>query len=260
MHSLDLHAPLGDHIGSHRGINAAGQQAHGSTAHTGGQSARTRLRRAMNIGCQVPNLHIYRIFRMVHVHLHSGMGFRQSAADLLGQLNGGHGEPLVRTLGLHLEGLGAVQVVPQIILDGGENGIHILLTGAAATKAHKAENGVAGLPGSLHIRLFVQGLHIHRRLHEIYVKIAVGLHPAADILPQTPLELPLIGTLQDDLAQLQQKNLFHRFPFLIACPYSQHGTEWPPRCAGAEFSRCRPGRQPSELPAISGRSSGRSDP
>ena len=52
-------------------------------------------------------------------------------------------------------------------------------------------------------------LHVNRGLHDIDVKIAVVLHPAADILPQTIFKLALIGALQDDLAQLQQKNFFH---------------------------------------------------
>ena len=74
---------------------------------------------------------------------------------------------------------------------------------------------MAGLPGSVHIRQLIHGLHIDGGLHDIHIKIAVGLHPPPDILPQTALKLALIGPFQDDLAQLHQKNFVHILPFLL---------------------------------------------
>ena len=126
------------------------------------------------------------------------MGFRQPSADFLGNRDGAHGELLVRALGLHLKGLRRLQIVPQICLNGLKNRIHILFAGAAPAQADHAENTAAGLPGAVHIRHVIQRLHIDRRLHDIHIKIPVGLHSAPDILTQAALKLPLIGALQND--------------------------------------------------------------
>ena len=90
------------------------------------------FRRPVDVGCQVTDFHEDRIVGMTNVNCYSRMGFCQAAADFLGQLNGGHGEHLVGTLGLHLEGTGAVQVLTQIVLNCLKNGIAVLLTGTAA--------------------------------------------------------------------------------------------------------------------------------
>ena len=211
MDGLHLYAALCHHIGSHGGIDAPGQQAHGSAAHPGGQTARAGLRGAVDIGSQIPDLHIHGVRRMMHVHPAGGMGFRQPAADFLGNADGIQRERLVGALGLHLEGFRTVQIVAQIALNGFKNGVQVLLTGTAAAQAHHTEDGFAGIPGAVHIRFFVHGLHIHRRLHEIHIKIAVGLHSAADILSQAALKLTLVGTLQHHLAQLHQENFVHSF-------------------------------------------------
>ena len=203
MNSLHLHAPLRHHIGRHGGIDAAGEQHHRPSADAGGQAARTRFGGAVDVGGQIPHLHVHGVFRVMHVHLHPRMDFRQPSADLLGQLDGGQGEALVRPLGLHLEGLGTVQVVPQIVFDSGKNRIQVLLAGAAAAQAHHAENGAAGFPCSVHVRFLVHRLYVHRGLEDIHVKIAILLHAAADVLPQLVLKLALVRALQDDLAQLQ---------------------------------------------------------
>ena len=202
MNGLHLHAPLRHHIGRHRGIDAAGEQHHRPSANAGGQAARSRFGGAVDIGGQVPHLHVHGVLRVMDVHLHPGVGFRQPSADFLGQLDGGQGEALVRAFGLHLEGLGTVQIVPQVIFDGGKDRVQVFLAGAAAAQAHHAENGAAGFPRSIHVRFLVHRLHVHRGLENIHVKIAVLLHAAADILPQFVLKLALIRALQDDLAQL----------------------------------------------------------
>ena len=71
------------------------------------------------------------------------------------------------------------------------------------------ENVLAGLPGAVHIRLVIHGLDIDGGLHQIHVEFAVGLQAAADVAAQLGFKLALVGALQDDLTQLEQKNFFH---------------------------------------------------
>ena len=209
VHGFNLHAPLGHHIGGDRGVDAAGEQAHGPSAHTGGQAACAGQGRSVDIGGKVPHLHIDRVGRVVHIHGHTGMGLCQSSADLLGDGNGAHGELLVRPLGFHLKRGGAVQLIAQICFNGRKDGIHVFLTGAAAADAVHAEDALAGFPCTLNVRFLVLRLHVNRGLENIYVKVAVGLHSAPDILAQLILKLPLVGALENDLAQLQKKNFVH---------------------------------------------------
>ena len=203
MNGFHLHATLRHHIGRHGGIDAAGEQHHRPSADAGGQAARTRFGGAVDIGGQIPHLHVHGVLRVMDIYLHPRVGFRQPSADLLRQLDGGQGEALVRALGLDLEGLGAVQIVSQIVFDGGKDRVQVLLAGAAAAQAHHAENGTAGFPCPVHVRFLVHRLYVHRGLEDIHVKIAVLLHAAADVLPQLVLKLALVRALQDDLAQLQ---------------------------------------------------------
>ena len=213
MNTLDFHAPLGHHIGCHRRVNAAGQQAHGPSSHTGGQSAGTGLGGTMDISRQVSDFHIDRVIRMMDVHQQVGPGIGDPAADFLGNGDARHGELLIGALGFHLEGLRAVQIITQISLNGFVDGIQILLTGTAAAQAHHAENGMARLPSSLHISHVVHRLDIDGGLHDIHIKFTVGLHPASDVTAQLAFKLTLIRALQDDLAQLHQKNFLHSYSF-----------------------------------------------
>ena len=114
----------------------------------------------MDIGSQIPHLHEHRVIRMVYIHFHVGVRFRNPSANFLRKLNGGQGETLVRTLRFHLKGLGTVQILSKIILHGFKNGIQIFVTGAAAAKAYYTENAAAGFPGTVHVRHIVHWLHI----------------------------------------------------------------------------------------------------
>ena len=209
MDRFDLNAPLGHHVGGHRRIDTAGEQAHRSAANTRGQTAGTGFSRTVDVSSQVTDFHIDGIIRMMDIHFHSGVGLCQTTADLLGQGDGCHGERLIGTLGFHLEGLGAVQFVTEVSFHSLKNGIHILLTGTAAAQGYNTENTAAGFPGAVHVTHFVHRLHIDGGLHDINIKIAVGLHPAADILAQTAFKLAFIGAFEHHFAQLHQKDLFH---------------------------------------------------
>ena len=90
---------------------------HGDNCHNSG------LCGAVDIGGKVTDFHVNSIVRMMHIHFHSGVCFRQQAADVLGKLDGCQGESLVGALGFHLEGLCTVQIVAQIILNSIEDGI-----------------------------------------------------------------------------------------------------------------------------------------
>ena len=202
MDRLNLHTTLCHHIGSNGRIDTAGQQAHGSAAHTGGQATGTGFRRTMDISCQITNFHIDCVVRTMDIHLHIGMSLCQSTTDLLRELDGIQGEALVGALGLHLEGLGAIQLLAQIIFNRLKNGIHILFAGTAAAQTHHTENAPASFPCAIHIALLIHRLHIQSGLHQIHVEFAISLHTAANVLAQTAFKLALIGALQDDLAQL----------------------------------------------------------
>ena len=88
MDSFDFHTALGDHVGRNGRIDTAAEQYHGTATDTGGQTARTGHCGTMDISRQVTHFYEHRIVGMMDIHLHMGMGLRQSAADVLGQLNG----------------------------------------------------------------------------------------------------------------------------------------------------------------------------
>ena len=193
MHTLHFYAPLGDHISRYRRIDTATEQTHRSAANAGGQTACARLRRTVDIGSQIPHLNIDRIFRLMHIYFTGGMGFCQSAAYFLGNFDRGHCKPFIRTFRLHLKGCSAIQIVAKVLLDGIVNLIDILFTGAAAAKTDKTENCMTGFPCAVNICLIIHRLHVYSGLHQIYIKIAVSLHSAANILTQFILKLALIG-------------------------------------------------------------------
>ena len=189
MDALNFYPPLGDHIRRHRRVNAAGQEHRRPAPHAGGKPPGSRLRRSMDIGRQVPDLHIHRILGMMHIHLQVGMGLRQAASNLLGDANGGQREGLIRALGLHLKRCCRLQVLPQIRLDCVKHPVQILLTGAAAAQRHRTEDKMTRLPCPLQVTVWRLWFHIDSRLDDIHVKFAIGLHPAAHILSELILKL-----------------------------------------------------------------------
>ena len=116
MDQLQPDPPLGDHIGGHRTVDAAGQQAHRRAAHADGQAPRAGLGGAVDIGRLLPDLHVDAQLRSVDVHLQMGIGLVEQAPHVLGDLHAGHGEELVRPLGLHLEALRRPQLPVQVRL------------------------------------------------------------------------------------------------------------------------------------------------
>ena len=211
MDALDLHAPFCHHIGRHRGVDAAGEQHHGPSAHACGQTAGAGFGGTVDVGHLIPYFDIDRVFRVVDVHLQVGIGLGDAAADLLGDLDGVEREALVRPLGFHLEAFGGQQVVVQKFLNGCKYGIQVLHAGAAAAQGHHAEDVVAGVPGPVHVTVVALGLHKHRGLDDADPELAEGPHPAVDVLLELVFKLPAVLSLQDDLAQLEQKMFVHIF-------------------------------------------------
>ena len=114
----------------------------------------------MDIGGLLPDLHIHRQLRVVDIHRQVGEGLMQVSAHPLAQLDGAHGEGLIRPLALHLEAAGRRQGAAQIGLGGVQNGLLFLGTGQGPGHGDDAEHPlagvirpvqVAGLPGRLHI-------------------------------------------------------------------------------------------------------------
>ena len=136
-----------------------------------------------------------------------GEQLRQIAAHSLAQLDGVHGKHLVCPLALHLEALRNGKGVRQIGPGGLHNGVHCLFTGHGPGHGGNAEHLAAGVPGGLHIAVLSLGLHVDGALPEGALEAAAVFHPAADVGQQLVLKGLAILSLQDHLAQFQQKDL-----------------------------------------------------
>ena len=155
----------------------------------------------MDIGVLLPDLHINRKIRMVHIRFHVEE-LPQLAAYILGDLNGVHGEPLVCPAALHLEGSGLGKFIRQIGLGGLRNGVHLLGARDGAGHRHDAEHLTGSLEGGLHVAVLGLRLHIDSALANVDLEAAAGLHPAADIAYQLILKAAAVQALQHHLAQL----------------------------------------------------------
>ena len=218
MHHIQGDPPLGDHPAGHGGVDAAGQQGHRPAVDAHGQAAGPGLRVGVNIGGEVPDLYIHGELRVVHVHLQVGVQFVQFAPHILAELDGVHGETLVRPLGFHLEGAGGGQLVVQELLTGGHDGVLVLLAGAGQGQAHDAEYLLQGLKGALHVAVVALGLHIGGGLAGVDLELAVGPQAAVDVGLQLVLEAAAVQALQHHLPQLQQDDLVHSMLSLRPIP------------------------------------------
>ena len=207
---LQLNAALGHHVAGHRGVDAAGEQAHRPAAHADGQAAGSGLGGGVDVGGILPHLHIHRQLRMVYIHLQVGIGLVELAAHPLAQLNRAHGEGLVGTLALHLEAAGRRQGLPQIRLGGGQNGLLLLGAGNGPCNGDDAEHLLAGGIGPGQIADLLRRLHIDGTLLGVDAELAEAGGTAADVAHKLHLKAAAIQALQDHLAQLAQNDLIHR--------------------------------------------------
>lgn len=188
--------PLGDHPGGHRGVDASGQQGDRPAVDAHRQAARPGLGLGVDVGGVVPHLDIHGELRVVDVHLQIVIGLVELAAHILAELDGGHGEGLVRPLGLHLEGFGGAQLGIQEFFGGGQNGVLVLLTGPGQRQARDAEHLLQGLVGPQHVAAVVLGFHIGGRLAGVHPELAVGVEAAVDVGLELVLKAAAVQTLQ----------------------------------------------------------------
>ena len=181
MDHIQGHPPLGDHPGGHRGVDSPGQEGDRPAIDAHRQAACPGLGLGVDVGGVVPHLDIHGELRVVHVHLQVVVGLVELAPHVLAELNGGHGEGLVRPLGLHLKGSGGTQFRIQEFFGGGQDSVLVLLTGPGQGQAHDAEDLLQGLIGPQHIAAVVLGLHIGGRLAGVHPELAVGVEAAVDV-------------------------------------------------------------------------------
>ena len=204
---LQGQAALGHHPGCHGGVDAAGQQGDGSAAHAHRQTACAGGGVGVDIGRKVTDLHVDHHVGGVHVGPEMLKGLVQLTAHELGQLDGGHGEGLVRTLGLHLEGLGLHQVVVQVGLCGLQDGLRGLVAGLGSGQTHHTEEVLQGLESAVHVAVQALGFHISNGLAGVDAELAVLLETAAGVGHEAVLEVVAVQALQDHFAHLHQDDL-----------------------------------------------------
>ena len=208
VHQLQLHAALGHHEGGDRAVDSAGEKAHSLAAHADGQTTRAALSGGVDIGCGFADFHMDGQLRIVHIDREMGIFLMQHTAHILGDLDAGHGELLVGTLGLDLEGARAAELFAQIALGALQNGVLILFAGRGAADSHDAENLAAGIVCLVQIALAL-GLDIDGALLGVNVESAAVLQTAADICHQLILKSAAVETLEDDLAEFKKNDLVH---------------------------------------------------
>jgi hypothetical protein len=96
MHGDNTDAALCHHINRDGAVYAAGQQGDHAASRANGQTARARLRRAVDIRREVADLHIYQKLRRVHIGPKMREPVMQQPPDILRQLDRPHGEPFIR--------------------------------------------------------------------------------------------------------------------------------------------------------------------
>ena len=155
--------------------------------------------------------------RVVDVHLQIGVELVQLAAHVLAELNRGHGEGLIRPLGLHLEGAGGGQLVIQIFPGGGKDGVLVLLTGPSPAETHHAEHAGQRLPGPVHVTCVGHGLHIGGGLAGVHPELAQIVQPAVDVGLELVLKAAAVQALEDHLPQLEEDHFVHNNHLIHNC-------------------------------------------
>ena len=167
----------------------------------------------MDEGGVVPDLNVDGELRVVNVHLQIGVELVQLAPHILAELDRGHGEGLIRPLGLHLESAGGGQLAVQVLPGGGQDGVLILLAGPGPAETHHTEHLRQRLPGPVHVTLAGHGLHIGGGLAGVYPELAQVVQPAVDIGLQLILKAAAVQALEDHLPQLEEDHFVHVLPF-----------------------------------------------
>ena len=204
--------PLGDHPGGHRGVDAPGQQGQGPAPHAHGEAPRPRLRVGVDVCVEIPHLHMDRQLRVAHVRRQMRVAVVELSPNVLGQLDGGHGEGFVRPLGLHLKRFGGLELVPQVLHRALDDLVLVLGAGLGPAHSHRPEHLAHGLPGALKVGVFVQGLHVGGGLAGIHLKRTVFFQPPLGVAHQFLLKAPAVQALEHHFSLLEQDDLCHNIP------------------------------------------------
>ena len=197
-------------VSGHRAVDAAGEHIQGTTGGTHGQAALSGYFRAMNIRAVIANLHNDLELGVLHIHPQVVVQPQQVSAQLPHQFRAGHGVGLIRTAGLHLEGLDAVQAVAQILLRSPADGIKVLFADHGTAQRRQTKHGAHPVKGQVHVHVLFFGLHIKGRLGAVHLELAHGLEPVAQDLHHGRLKLVAVQALQGHLALIAHNNFTHR--------------------------------------------------
>ena len=196
-------------VSGHRAVNAAGEHIQGTAGGTHGQATLSGYFRAMNIRTVIANLHNDLELGVLHIHPQVVVQPQQVSAQLPHQLRAGHGVGLIRTAGLHLEGLDAVQAVAQILLRSPADGIKVLFADHGTAQCRQTKHGAHPVKGQIHVHVLFFGLHIKGRLGAVHLELAHGLEPVAQDLHHSRLKLVAVQALQGHLALIAHNNFSH---------------------------------------------------
>ena len=209
MDHVQGHPPLCNHPTGHRGVDAPGEQRDGPAVDAHRQAAGAGLGLGVDVSGVVPHFHVDGEFGMVDVHLQVVIGLMELPAHILAELDGGHGEGLVRPAGLYLKGAGGAELVVQKFLGAGQDGVLVLPAGAGQGQTHDAEHVLQGLIGPLHIAALAYGLHVGGRLPGVHPELAEGTETAVEVGLELVLEAAAVEPLEDHLTQLEQNDFVH---------------------------------------------------
>ena len=194
-HSAPCYHPGGDGA-----VYAAGEQGDGPAVRADGQSAGALGRGRVDVGGVVAHLKVHDELRVTDVHLRLRVCLGQQAADVLGELDAGQVEALVRALRLDLEARGVFHVLAQVFDGELCDGVLVLLAGGGAGERHYAEGPGERFKGGVHVRRAVLRLDIHRGLHAVDAEIAQRLEPLPDVGEELLLKVALVEPLEHHLA------------------------------------------------------------
>ena len=113
MDVVEAEAALCHPVCRHRAVDAAGQHIEGAAGSSDRQTTLTLYFRAMDIRTVIADLHDDLELRVLDVHPQVVVPAQQIGPQLPHQFGTGHGEGLIGTAGLDLEGLDAVELSPR---------------------------------------------------------------------------------------------------------------------------------------------------
>ena len=202
------YSPLCYHVAGHGAVYAPGEQGYRHAVGAHGHAPGPGHRGGVDIGGQVPHLYMDGELRVMDIHHRVRVGVGQLAPHILAQLYAGHGEGLVAALGLHLEALCPLHIIPEIFYCQPGNGLLVLLAAGGPAEIYNAEDLPQSLEGGVHVGA-LRPLHVNRGLHAVDPEIPYGGQAAAHIGQQLLLKALAVEALEDYLPQLQKNDVVH---------------------------------------------------